>query len=239
MKATKTRGLWVLGLALVCCGSMALVDGVWQPGYAIKSAVKLAVFGITPLIATRRWGLIPLKELFAFRKKGFFTALGLGLAIYALILGGYLLLRNVFDFSQVAGSLTKNAGVTKDNFLYVSLYISFVNSLLEEYFFRGFLFRNLCVPDGPDPLVGTGVPDGPRQLLAHFTSAVLFAAYHIAMMLGWFGFGLNVLVLLGLTAGGLIFNRLGQKLGCIYASWLPHMFANFAINTIGFLLLNA
>ena len=224
MKTTKPR-LWsVLLLGLVCCGIMALVDGLWQPGYAIKSAVKLAVFGLLPLVLTRLWRLIPFKELFLFRKKGFFTALGLGLGIYGLILGGYFGLRNVFDFSQVAGSLTENAGVTKDNFLYVSLYISFVNSLLEEFFFRGFLFRNL--------------KEHSKPWMAYSISAVLFAAYHIAMMIGWFGFGLNALVLLGLTVGGLIFNWLNEKLGCIYGSWLTHMFANFAINTIGFLLLN-
>ena len=224
MKATKSRLWGVLLPGLVCCGIMALVDGLWQPGYAIKSAVKLAVFGLLPLVFTRLWKLISLKELFVFRKKGFFTALGLGLGIYALILGGYLLLRNVFDFSKIAGSLTENAGVTKDNFLYVSLYISFVNSLLEEFFFRGFLFRNLKKQSKP--------------AVAYGISAVLFAAYHIAMMIGWFGFGLNALVLLGLTVGGLIFNWLNEKLGCIYGSWLTHMFANFAINTIGFLLLN-
>ena len=224
MKSLKTR-LWVVLLTgLVCCGIMALVDGLWQPGYAVKSAVKLAVFGLIPLVLTTVLKLISLKELFVFRKKGFFTALGFGLGIYVLILGGYLALRNVFDFSKIAGSLTENAGVTKDNFLFVSLYISFVNSLLEEFFFRGFLFRNLKDPS--------------RPVMAYGISAVLFAAYHIAMMIGWFGFGLNTLVLLGLTVGGLIFNWLNEKLGCIYGSWLTHMFANFAINTIGFLLLN-
>ena len=223
MNAAKTRLWGVMILGLVCCGIMALVDGLWQPGYAVKSAVKLAVFGLLPLVVTRLWGLISLKELFVFRKKGFFTALGLGLGIYGLILGGYFLLRNGFDFSQVAGSLTENAGVTKENFLYVSLYISFVNSLLEEFFFRGFLFRNLKAQA--------------RPFTAYGISAVLFAAYHIAMMIGWFGFGLNALILLGLAVGGLIFNRLNERLGCIYGSWLTHMFANFAINTIGFLLL--
>ena len=224
MTAAKLR-LWVVLLTgLVCCGIMALVDGLWQPGYAVKSAVKLAVFGLLPLVLTKAFKLISFKELFLFRKKGFVTALGLGLGIYALILGGYFLLRNMFDFSGIAGSLTENAGVTKDNFLYVSLYISFVNSLLEEFFFRGFLFRNL--------------KERSKPVMAYGISAVLFAVYHIAMMIGWFGFGLNALVLLGLTAGGLIFNRLNERLGCIYGSWLTHMFANFAINTIGFLLLN-
>ena len=58
------------------------------------------------------------------------------------------------------------------------------------------------------------------------------------MMIGWFNLWLYTLVLAGLAVGGVIFNYLNEKLGCIYASWLTHMFANFAINTIGFLLLN-
>ena len=37
--------------------------------------------------------------------------------------------------------------------------------------------------------------------------------------------------------GGLILNRLNERLDTIYGSWLTHMFANFAINTIGFMLL--
>ena len=223
MAATRKRLIPLILLAVVCCGIMAVVDGVWKPGYALKSAVKLAVFGLVPVIFTKVWELISLKELFRFQKKGFLIALALGLGIYGIILGGYFLLRGVFDFSQVAGSLTANAGVTKENFLYVSLYISFVNSLLEEYFFRGFVFRNMKQDTKP--------------WVSYLLSSVLFAVYHIAMMLGWFGFGLNALIMVGLALGGCIFNLLNDKLGCIYASWLTHMFANFAINTIGFILL--
>lgn len=40
-----------------------------------------------------------------------------------------------------------------------------------------------------------------------------------------------------LAIGGMIFNWLNEKLDTIYCSWLTHMFANFAINTIGFMLL--
>ena len=150
--------------------------------------------------------------------------MGLGIGVYAVILGGYFLIRPFFDFSGIAGKLTQNAGVTKDNFLYVSLYISFVNSLLEEFFFRGFLFSNLKTAS--------------TRGFAYGFSAVTFSLYHVAMMIGWFNLWLYALVLAGLAVGGVIFNYLNEKLGCIYASWLTHMFANFAINTIGFLLLN-
>lgn len=223
---TKTKSLiWVIAAALVCCGVMAVVDGIIQPGYAVKSAIKIGVFALIPVGLTMLCKLTPLKEILKFRKKGVFLALGLGVVIYGIILGGYFILRPYFDFSKIAGNLTQNAGVTKDNFLYVSLYISFVNSLLEEFFFRGFLFTNLKRNSG--------------TAVAYSLSAVVFGLYHVAMMIGWFGFWLNALVMVGLFAGGVIFNWLNEKLGCIYASWLTHMFANFAINTIGFILLNA
>ena len=39
-----------------------------------------------------------------------------------------------------------------------------------------------------------------------------------------------------LFLGGLIFNYLNEKCKNIYPSWLVHMCANFATNTIGFIL---
>ncbi|MBQ7874986.1 MAG: CPBP family intramembrane metalloprotease [Oscillospiraceae bacterium] len=202
---------------------MAFVDGVLMPGYAVKSAVKMAAFLALPLLLAKTEKEIEIKRFLKFSKNGFGKSLLLGIGIYALITGGYLLLSDVFDFSMIAGSLSENAGVTKENFLFVSLYISFINSLLEEFFFRGFLFMNL------------------RKTLdrktAHIISAGAFSLYHTAMMLGWFNLPLFVLMLVGLFAGGIIFNLLNEKQGSIYTSWFVHMFANFAINTVGFILL--
>lgn len=56
------------------------------------------------------------------------------------------------------------------------------------------------------------------------------------MMKGWFSIYLYIITLIGLFIGGLIFNYLNEKNENIYSSWLVHMFANFAINTIGFIL---
>lgn len=212
----------VVVTAVVCCGAMALVDGLLHPPYAVKSAIKLLLFLGLPTLLTKSVGGVSFREIFRFRKQGFQTAVLLGVGLYVLILGGYFLLSRFLSFSGIVGSLSQNAGVTQENFLFVSLYIAFINSLLEEYFFRGFLFLNLRP-------MGKG--------LAYSFSAVLFALYHIAMMTGWFSFPLTALVILALTAGGLILNYLNEKSQTIYASWLVHMFANFAINTIGFLLM--
>ena len=213
----------VLSVAVLCCVAMALVDGILRPGYAVKSAIKIALFLLVPLIASRIDRSVLYLPLLRPKKKGMLPAIALGVGIYGAILGGYFLVSPFFDFSQIAGALTDNAGVTKDNFLYVSLYISFANSFLEEFFFRGFVFTNLKRLSGRNP--------------AYIISATAFSLYHVAMMIGWFSPVLFLLVMVGLVIGGMIFNWLNEKLDTIYCSWLTHMFANFAINTIGFLLL--
>ena len=134
-------------------------------------------------------------------------------------------LKDIFDFSAITTSLTNNIGVTKDNFIYVSLYISFVNSLLEEFFFRGFSFITL--------------KEYTSRKFAYIFSSLAFALYHIAMMIGWFDVPVILISLAGLFAGGMIFNRFDEKNENIYLSWLIHMFANFATNTIGFILFAA
>lgn len=219
----KRSAILVIVLTVLSCLVMALVDGVLRPGYAAKSAIKIAVFMLIPLMATRADPDILYLPLLRPKKKGLLPAIALGIGIYAVILGGYFLISPFFDFSQIAGALTENAGVTKENFLYVSLYISFINSFLEEFFFRGFVFTNLKQLTG--------------RKLAYIFSAAAFSLYHVAMMIGWFSPALFLLVMMGLVIGGMIFNWLNEKLDTIYCSWLTHMFANFAINTIGFILL--
>lgn len=213
-----------LSVTLVCvaCAVMAVVDGVIQPGYLVKSGVKIALFLLLPLgyaLLCRDDGI---RDWLRPRKQGLALALGAGIGVYALVLGAYLFFRDVFDFSALTGTLTAATGVDRDNFLYVAVYISFVNSLLEEFFFRGFA----CL----------GLGRICSERFAFFFSAAAFSLYHAAMMIGWFDWYVFVLALAGLFAGGMIFNWFDKKDGSIYLSWLIHMFANFATNTIGFLL---
>lgn len=218
----KKAYLPIIVLVIFCCAVMAVVDGIWQPGYAIKSAVKLVLFMAVPIIYSLFDKELSIAELFGFNKKGFKTALLLCIPLYILIVGGYLLLKGVFDFSAITGALMDSVGVSGKNFVFVALYISFINSLLEEFFFRGFAFLSL------ERFVS--------EKTAYIFSAAVFAVYHIAIMTGWFSVPLFILIMAGLFVGGLIFNYLNSKSRNIYTSWLVHMFANFAINTIGFML---
>lgn len=218
----KKKAVMIVCVVILFCAVMAVVDGVIQANYFVKSAIKLVLFLAVPATCTMFDKNLNFKALFVPEKHGLALALGLGAAVYVVILGGYLLLKDVFDFSSITRSLTGNIGVNSENFVFVSLYISFVNSLLEEFFFRGFAFLTL--------------ERVTSVRFAYLFSAAIFALYHVAMMIGWFSFGVFAIVLAGLFAGGLIFNFLNAKSGTVYPSWLVHMFANFAINTIGFML---
>ncbi len=220
MKSKKQATL-LMGIVIICCGIMAVID-ICQADYWVKSAIKAVLFLICPIAYMLFDRGLNLKGLFKLNKKGMLFALCLCIPVYAVIVGAYILLKDVFDFSSITTSLTGNIGVNANNFIYVALYISFVNSLLEEFFFRGFAFLAL--------------KNVVSAKTAYIFSSAVFALYHIAMMTGWFSVWVFILALAGLFVGGIIFNWLNAKSGNIYTSWFVHMFANFAINTIGFIL---
>ncbi|MCT1400199.1 CPBP family intramembrane metalloprotease [Paenibacillus sp. p3-SID867] len=212
----------LLTIIVLSCLAMSLVDAVIRPDYAVKSAIKIILFLSLPIGYAMIAGGVPFRRLFTFGRKGLLMSLLLGFGVFTIILGGYFLLSPLFDFTNVTGALQENLGVNAGNFVFVALYISIANSLLEEFFFRGFAFFTLKEQVG--------------RRFAYLFSAGAFAVYHIAMMSSWFSVGLFLLLIAGLVVAGLLFNWLNERSGNIYASWMVHMFANLAINTIGFML---
>ena len=200
------------------------IDAVVHPSYFAKIPVKILFFLALPMLffVVYREEFPEFRKLFRFERKGLLLSFLLGGGIYALIVGGYFLTRNVFDFSAVTGSLTSGMGITAENFPYVAAYISFLNSFLEKFFFRGFGFITLKKYVGPR--------------LAYGFSPVFFALYHGGMMFGMFHPALLLLLMAGLVAGGLIFNALNDRFGNLYPSWFVHMAADLAIMTVGAVL---
>ena len=206
--------------------SMAItfIDAFVHPNYFVKIQIKILFFLALPMVffMKNKEAFADFKKLFVFKTGGILKALLLGLGVYTVIVGGYFLTRNIIDYSNVTSSLTEGMGITAKNFLYVSLYISLMNSFLEEFFFRGFGFITL--------------KKYTSRKVAYLFSSALFAIYHVGMLVGMFHFGVLLLLLFGLIIGGCIFNYLNEINDNVYPSWFVHMFANFAINTVGFIL---
>lgn len=222
MNNRKNIALLCLVISLIVI--MYIVDSYIQPGYFLKSIVKIILFLIIPAIYSYN-NTISIKSFFRIRTLSeIIKPLLLALGIYGLIIIAYFILKNFIDLNGIQMILNNNLKISKDNFIYVALYISFINSLLEEFFFRGFIFLNLNKTM--------------TQSSSYCISAFAFSIYHVAILANWFNPILFLVALVSLFVGGLIFNWLNEKNENIYNSWLVHMFANFAINTIGLIMYN-
>ena len=220
----KNKKLYIILSVAVLSIVMNLVDGVLTPPYAVKSALKLLLFVGVPLVyyLTDPEERKVLKKMLIPDKKGLALSIPLGAGCIAVILGAFFLLRGTADFSGITKSLTGDSGITAENFVFVALYISFINSFLEEFFFRGFAFVTL--------------KRHVSKKTSYLVSAFFFAFYHVGMTLTWLPFPVFMAELLGLTVGGVIFDRLCEKSETVYPSYIVHMCCNFGINLIGFML---
>lgn len=216
----------LLGITLISFISilvMYLIETVFLPGYFYKSLIKIGFFLIIPLIYTKCNEEIKTGDLLKVtNKKSLFLSIILGLLVYLVIVVIYFILRNYINLNSISNNLMEGMNINKDNFIYVAIYISFINSLLEEFFFRGFMFLNL------NNFISIKS--------SHIISSFAFAIYHVGIMGSWFNPIIFVFAMIGLFIGGLIFNYIDSINKNIYGSWIIHMMANFGINTIGFIM---
>lgn len=221
MCLTCNKKQYVIVTSVICALMMAFVDGVLQPSYFIKSVAKICVFLLPALgcyMHFRAWE--ELKGLFKLKKWELLIALGLGIGALIVIIGGYFLIDKVYDLDAIILARTSEGGVSAENFLYVSTYIALVNSMLEEFFFRGYAFLNLKKLTS--------------RRFAYVFSAALFAIYHFGMLGAGATIMVSLVALVLLFISGVILNALNEHSGSILTSWLLHMCANLAINTVGF-----
>ncbi len=211
-------------LTFLCCVIMAIVETVIEPSYWIKSAVKIVVFAGVPLVVLAAFKIKLPSGAFSLSRKNILAMLGLGAVIYGLIMGAYAITARIFDYSALVESMTSDQQVNGRDFIFVAAYISFGNSFLEEFLFRLVSFMTLSEQSSKR-----------GKTAAYIFSSVMFAVYHVAMIGASFPPQLLILALVGLAAGGFIFDFIDSKSGKIYPSWVVHMFADIAIMTIWFL----
>lgn len=207
-------------LTLLAVAAVFITEQVFQPGYALKSAIKVLSFMGAVLLycsITRRklTDVIRLNKIenpkpLLFYMLCFFV----GTAAAFLIFGDFL------DLPGIRQSLMTKENLTKNNCIFVFLYIIFCNSFLEESFFRGFV---------------SGI--FPNKRAGSIFSAVLFSLYHIGIFATWFSPFIFVLCLAGLAAVGLFLQWLSEKYKSVLASYITHACANVAIDIIGILLI--
>lgn len=223
--STMKKTIVISAVSLFACGVLYGIEQGMHVNYLIQSLVKIALFLLIP--AVFYWSNRHERRMTVSRRSNnggnnWIYAVLLGVLSFGAVLGAYLILSPFIDFAHVVADLQNRLKVTQMNYLLIGAYVIFINSLLEEVFFRGFVFAELYKKG--------------RRFYAYFFSSLLFAAYHISIFRTWFEWPLMILALLGIMTGGLIFCWLNRHELKITYSWIAHVFADIAIIGIGYTL---
>jgi hypothetical protein len=192
----RTRSRAALALALLvpaptigaAAGLIVLPGPV---GQAIYGASKLWLLAL-PLIWLKwvdrgGWSWSPP------RRGGFGVAVGLGLAISALIVAGHALAgRHLVDLAQFRTIVERNGVGTVGRYVALSLYLITINSLLEEYVWRWFVFEKWHTVTG-GRLAGW---------LAVLLAAACFTIHHVVALGAQFGVSITIIGSAGVFIGG-------------------------------------
>lgn len=212
--------------SIVACTFLYFIEQVVMADYLVKTLSKIVVFTAIPLIYIKyikREGILKALNIRSIEKKDLKLGLGFGLASFFILFLGFYLFKDFMDLQGIVTEMEEKSNITPANFLLVGAYITFGNSFLEEFFFRGFIFLNLY---------NLGL-----KKTAYIFSAFLFAIYHIGIFQSWFNPYLMLLAVTGLVVIGFVFNWLCTKSNNFLNSWIVHILADAAIILIGMGLL--
>ena len=226
--ATADRAILAVALVLPTLVTwlyfVALADqpSLWQQGaYAIGKGVQFAL----PVV----WVWLVLRQRPALVRpgaKGVLIGVAFGLAVMATMVGlyyGWLKPQGYFDEPMgIAREKVGSFGIkTAMGYIALATFYSLGHSLLEEYYWRWFVFGHCCRNMKP-----------PASLLV---SSVGFAAHHVLVLGTYFGYGspLTWLFTAGIVVGGAAWAWLYRRSGSLVGPWLSHALVDATIFVIG------
>ncbi len=207
-----------------------LIARIWQPDYIIKAVAKAVLFVGFPILylvlTDRKWPARLVALIWPaghqHQKRQLFLALlgltGAGLGIILLLNWLIEPLTAYFRLADIAAEIKARTHTNRQAMQNLAFYIPIVNALIEEFFFRGFLYLDLAHRGWPR--------------LAMWLSPPLFALYHLAIFRNWFAWPLLVLLLTGLGTGGWLLDRLTRRYDSLWPAWLLHALINVGILSV-------
>jgi membrane protease YdiL (CAAX protease family) len=201
--------------------------GVWfaafsdnpQLGSFIWSAAKVIL-----LLGPIAWWILVQREplkLPVIKVEGLLIGLISGAVLALVIFSSYwFIARPVMSFEPLQ-SMLQGVGINSvKSYLLLALYLTLINSLIEEYVFRWFFYSQLerLMP----------------SLAAVFVSALIFTIHHTVVLVAYVPWHFNALASIGVFTGGLIWSYLYYRYGHIWPSYLSHIGADIGVFCIGY-----
>ncbi len=163
----------------------------------------------------------------AVQGRGLMAGSAFGLLVMALMLGLY------FGFFKPAGLLDqanhaireKVLGLELDTvwkYAAVGFFYALCHSLMEEYYWRWFVFGRLRLLQGP--------------VAAICISSLGFMAHHVILLATFFSWSSpwTYLFSFSVAVGGAVWAWLYERDGSLYGPWISHLFVDAAIFLIGY-----
>lgn len=224
--SAKQRSLAALLLLVPAPTIGVLAAIVWAPGprgqavYSISKAWILLLPLLWLWFVERR----PIEVTSPARAKGFGMAFGLGVLIAAIIIGGYLVIGTQWIDTAAVHAIAEQNGLTKAwKYLALAGYLCIINSLLEEYVWRWFVFHHCAVL----------VPRWPAVLL----SALFFTIHHVFALGFQFDWRITLLGSVGVFIGGVVWSWLYLRFGTVWPGWVSHLIVDLAVFAVGWMIL--
>ncbi len=223
----KKKFVYLIITSLITVASLYISDQILAVSYMSKVFLKVILFATFPVIYRIGTGenILRLSYVNFFKRahpkrQRINISIVLGIAIFVVLWIVQLYLLPYIDTSQLVYEFEEKYKINQGNIVYYSIYLVFLNSFLEEFFFRGYIFL--------------GMKRLGYRKSAYVISATLFAVYHIANFKNWLNIGVFILAILGLIVGGCIFNAMDDRQETFLNSWFVHICADVAIVLTGF-----
>ena len=136
----------------------------------------------------------------------------IGAVFGAVQLIAYFFLKEHLLSENLVAELNGYVSIDAGNILFVGLYIIVFNSLMEEFFWRGFMFKEL-----------RGLTN---SWIAHACTGIAFPAYHIMFCCNWFSTAIIVLVITAMVGFTILMNLVFRKYKDLFSCWLIHVLVN-------------
>ncbi len=224
----KANLIYLITASFMTVTALYICDQVLAMRYFHKVLIKIILFAAFPVLYRIRTGENILRLSFVNsmnrvpKKRRINIAITLGILTFVVLMIAQYFVMPFIDTNQLITEFDEKYRINQSNIIYYSIYLVFLNSFLEEFFFRGFVFL--------------GIKRLGFRKTAYLISASLFAVYHIANFQNWLNLGVITLALSGLFIGGLIFNGMDDRQETFLNSWFVHICADIAIVLMGLVI---
>lgn len=223
-----SKGKSILALALLVpapsigvLAAMVLFPGT-MTGQALFAASKVWLFAFPlvwlPMVDRKPFSLSPVRK--GGLKAGLLTGVGISLLI---ILSYFMFGQGLIDRTLFAGKMHAMGLDTGPVYLGCAAYWILVNSVLEEYVWRWFVYTRCEALAKP--------------AVAVVLSSLCFTLHHIVALQTYFALPLTAICSLGICAGGVVWSCMYQRYRSIWPGYLSHAIVDLAVFGIGAYLL--